>query len=93
MAPLRPTTLAVTVKPHAAATVVSMTHGEVHVSVRAQAREGKANDACRVALAKALGVAPSTLTLVRGRSARIKLFAVATLTPAELAAKLARLRP
>jgi uncharacterized protein len=89
----RPTTLAVTVKPNAATTVVSMAHGTVQVRVKAQAREGKANDASRIALAKALGVAPSTVTLVRGAHARVKIFALATLTPAELAVRLARLRP
>jgi len=90
---LNPTTLAVTVKPNAAATVVSMAHGVVQVRVKPPAREGKANAACRGALAKALGVAPSTVTLVRGASARVKIFALATLTPTELAVRLARLRP
>lgn len=61
------------------------------VRIREPAQEGKANDACRRALARALGVAPSTLRLIRGHRAKVKVFATLSLTPAELAARLARL--
>ena len=89
--PSHPTTIAVRVKPNASTTGVRVERGVVHVQVTTQAREGKANDACRRALAKALGVAPSTLSLVRGARARVKVFALASLTPAELSVRLARL--
>lgn len=46
------------------------------VWVTAPADEGRANEAVRKLLAKALGVAPSRLTLVRGQTARDKLFQV-----------------
>jgi len=93
MADERPTTIVVVVKPGSAVTGIRVEQGLIHVRVRERAQEGKANRACRVALAKALGVAPSTLTIVRGANARTKVFACATLTPAELAVRLARLPP
>jgi uncharacterized protein (TIGR00251 family) len=88
----RPTTIAVTVKPSAKSTVVSIDHGQVHVRVKEPASEGRANEACRKALAKALGVAPSTLKLVRGAQSRVKIFAL-SLTSSDLAVRLARLPP
>lgn len=42
--------------------------------VTAPADEGRANAAVRKLLAKALGVAPTRLTLLRGQTARDKLF-------------------
>lgn len=44
------------------------------VSVHAPPEDGKANEAVRRLLARALGIAPSRLTLVRGATARDKLF-------------------
>jgi uncharacterized protein len=90
---LHQTTLAVTVKPNAKAALVSFEHGTVSVRVKEPAREGRANEACRRALAKALGVAPTTLKLLRGERSRVKIFALLTLTPAEVSQRLARLRP
>ena len=46
----------------------------IKVWVTAPPEGGKANDAVRRALAQALGVAPSRLTLTRGESARDKAF-------------------
>lgn len=46
----------------------------IRVWVTAPADEGRANDAVRKLLAKALGVAPTRLTLKRGATARDKLF-------------------
>ena len=46
----------------------------VRVWVTAPPADGKANEAVRKLLAQALGVAPGRLTLVRGDSARDKLF-------------------
>jgi uncharacterized protein len=85
------TTLEVTVKPNAKAALVSFEHGTVTVRVKEPAQEGKANEACRKALAKALGVAPSTLTLLRGARSRVKIFALLTLAPADVSLRLARL--
>ncbi|GAB1381087.1 DUF167 domain-containing protein [Pararhodobacter aggregans] len=42
--------------------------------VTAPADQGRANEAVRKLLAKALGVAPTRLTLLRGQTARDKLF-------------------
>jgi len=46
------------------------------VRVRERAIEGRANEAARKALAAALGVAPSALTLVRGATSKVKTFEV-----------------
>jgi uncharacterized protein (TIGR00251 family) len=86
-------TIAVHVKPGSKAESVGARHGVVEIRVKEPAREGKANAACRKALARALGVPASTLELVRGEHARVKVFRCSTLDPAELAARLARLGP
>ncbi len=86
------TTLAVTVKPSARATLVSFDDGLLTVRVKEPAQEGKANEACRKALAKAIGVAPSALKLLRGTKSRLKVFALLTLTPADARQRLDRLR-
>ena len=46
----------------------------IRIWVTAPADEGRANDAVRKLLAKALGVAPTRLTLTRGATARDTLF-------------------
>lgn len=48
--------------------------GEIRVAVTAPAEDGRANAAVAEALAHALGVAKTRLTLVRGGTARQKLF-------------------
>lgn len=48
----------------------------LRIWVTAPADEGRANEAVRKLLAKALGIAPSRLTLLRGQTARDKLFVV-----------------
>lgn len=48
----------------------------LRVWVTAPADEGRANEAVRKLLAMALGIAPSRLTLLRGQTARDKLFQV-----------------
>jgi uncharacterized protein YggU (UPF0235/DUF167 family) len=50
--------------------------GAIAVRVTAAPEDGKANAAVRKLLAKALGVAPSRLTLVAGATARDKLFRI-----------------
>jgi hypothetical protein len=46
----------------------------LRIRVTAPPEDGKANDAVRRLLARALGVAPSRLTLARGATARDKVF-------------------
>lgn len=54
----------------------ALTHGPEgdRCSVTAPPEDGKANRAVTELLARALGVAPSRLTLIRGASAREKVF-------------------
>ena len=53
------------------------------VSVRERALEGAANAACIAAIAARLRVAPSSVALVRGAHARLKLFEIAGMTSAQ----------
>lgn len=46
----------------------------LRIRVTAPPEDGKANDSVRRLLARALGVAPTRLTLIRGAAARDKLF-------------------
>ncbi len=48
--------------------------GQIRISVTETPEAGKATEAARAALAKALGVAKTKLTLIRGATARDKLF-------------------
>jgi uncharacterized protein len=89
---MRQTTLAVMVKPSVRATDVSFDDGMVTVRVKEPAQEGRANEACRKALAKSLGVAPSAIKLLRGTKSRLKVFILLTLTLAEASERLSRLR-
>lgn len=50
--------------------------GAIHVRVTAPPEDGKANAAVRKLLARALGIAPTRLTLIGGASSRDKLFRV-----------------
>jgi hypothetical protein len=68
-------TFAVRVQPRArAAGIAARPDGSLVVRVTAPPVDGRANAAVRQLLAAALGVAPSRLTLLRGDSARDKLF-------------------
>jgi len=62
------------------------------VRVRERAHEGKANEAFRKALAEALGIAPSRVTLMRGQQSKDKLFAISDMSHQELHKSLERLR-
>ena len=66
--------LAVRVTPNARRAGVEVVEGQIRIGVTATPEDGKATEAARVALAKALGVAKSRLTLVRGTTSRDKLF-------------------
>lgn len=50
--------------------------GAIHIRVTAPPEDGKANAAVQKLLARALGLAPSRLTLVGGATSRDKLFRV-----------------
>ncbi|MDV7145469.1 DUF167 domain-containing protein [Tropicimonas sp. TH_r6] len=69
--------IAVRVTPKASRNVVEPGPAGLRVYVTTAPEGGKANAAVRKLLAKALGVAPTSLTLVRGETAREKVFRVA----------------
>lgn len=64
----------VRVTPKAASARLSRSGDELRAAVTAAPENGKANAAVQMLLAKALGVAMSDLTLVRGQKSRIKVF-------------------
>lgn len=66
--------IALRATPGAARNAVIETGGKIRVSVTDPPVDGRANAAIRALLAKAMGVAPSRLTLIRGQGARDKLF-------------------
>lgn len=66
--------IAVRVTPKASRNVVEVKDGQIRVYVTVVPEGGKANAAVQKLLAKALGVAKSRLRLVRGETARDKVF-------------------
>ncbi|MBA4009484.1 MAG: hypothetical protein C0486_11965 [Erythrobacter sp.] len=68
--------LAVKVTPGAREESVTLTEGAVLVKVRAPADKGAANAAVLAVVARALGLAPSRVRLLRGATSREKLLAV-----------------
>lgn len=69
------TEIAVHVTPGARQTAVSLNDGTLRIAVTAPPEDGKANEAVRKLLARAMGVAPSRLSLLRGHTSREKVFA------------------
>lgn len=67
-------TLSVRVTPNARRAGVDVVDGVIRISVTETPENGRATDAARVALARALGVAKTRLTLLRGAASRDKLF-------------------
>lgn len=67
-------TIAVRVTPNARRVGVDLVEGQIRIAVTETPEAGKATEAARTALAKAMGVAKTRLTLVRGAAARDKLF-------------------
>ncbi len=66
---------AVRVNPRAARNALRVESGGIiRISVTAPPERGRANEAARRLLARALGVAPGRLVLLRGAAARDKLF-------------------
>lgn len=66
--------IALRVTPRARRNAISVENGAIRVHVTAPPEDGKANEAVVRLLAKAMGVARSRLVLLRGASARDKLF-------------------
>jgi uncharacterized protein YggU (UPF0235/DUF167 family) len=64
--------LTVRVTPRARVPSVRLDQGQIAVHVAAPPADGAANAAVLTLLARALGVAPSRLTLLRGAASRIK---------------------
>lgn len=64
----------VKVTPKAAIDGINLRNGAIRINVTAPPENGKANEAVRIILAAAMGVAPSTLTLKRGQTSREKVF-------------------
>lgn len=63
-------------KPGGRQNTVAVTDGKITVTVTAAAEGGKANAAIQKLLAKALGVAKTRLTLIRGATSRTKVFRI-----------------
>lgn len=68
--------IAVRVTPRASRNAVSLDGDSIRIHVTAVPEAGKATEAARKLLAKSLGVPPSRLTLIRGASARDKVFRI-----------------
>lgn len=68
--------LPVRVTPGARGESLEIVAGQLHAKVRARPQDGAANDAVRALLARGLGLAPSKVELLRGATAREKLFRV-----------------
>jgi uncharacterized protein YggU (UPF0235/DUF167 family) len=68
--------IAVRVTPGARSEAVEIVDGGLVVKVRAKPQDGAANAAVAALLANALGIAPSRLDLVRGATAREKVFRI-----------------
>ncbi|KMS52851.1 hypothetical protein V474_25245 [Novosphingobium barchaimii LL02] len=68
--------LALRVTPGAKVEALEIVEDRLLVKVRAKPEDGKANDAVRDLLARALGLAPSRLELLRGATSREKQFRI-----------------
>lgn len=67
-------TFAVRVTPGARRAKLEVGDGLIRISVTAPPEDGRATEAAREALARALGVARTRLTLIRGATSRDKVF-------------------
>lgn len=76
--------VAVWVQPRARrAAIAGVADGRLRLQVTSPAHENRANDDARRLLSKALGVAPSTVTVASGGKSRRKVLRVADLAPDE----------
>jgi uncharacterized protein YggU (UPF0235/DUF167 family) len=66
--------ISVRVTPNARRAGVAVVDGQIRIAVTVVPEDGRATEAAREALAKALGVAKTRLVLVRGAKSRGKLF-------------------
>lgn len=66
--------IAVRVTPRASRERIEVAEGAIRIYVTVVPEDGKANAAVQALLARALGVAKSRLTLIRGQTARDKVF-------------------
>ena len=83
-------TLRVRVQPRASReAILGWREDVLRVAVTAPPVEGEANQAVRGLLARALGIAPSAVSVIRGERARDKVVRIAGVTDAELGARLA----
>lgn len=80
--------LEVRVSPRSSRDRIEVEGGNVKIWTTAAPTDGQANEAVRKLLAKALGLAPSRLSLVRGDTSRSKVFEVEGLSTEEVVAKL-----
>ena len=80
------------VQPRAGQTQITGRHGDaLRIRVAAPPVDGRATEAARAALAAALDVAPSSVTLVAGERSRLKRFRVAGLAEADARTRVAAL--
>ena len=83
-------TLRVRVQPRASReAIVGWREDALRLAVTAAPVDGEANEAVRRLLARALGVAPSSVSLVRGAHGRDKVVRIEGLSGAELRSRLA----
>lgn len=68
--------LAVRVTPGARSELLEIADGKLLAKVRAKPEGGKANEAVKALIARALGVAPSRVDLLRGATSRQKLLQI-----------------
>ena len=73
--------------------IVGWREGTLRLRVTAPPVEGEANRAVAALLARALGLAPSTVSVVRGERGRDKLVRIAGLTEVDVRSRLASLSP
>ncbi|WP_404479515.1 DUF167 domain-containing protein [Novosphingobium sp. BL-52-GroH] len=71
--------LVLRVTPGAKTEALEIVDGRLLAKVRAQPEDGKANEAVRALLARALGIAGSRVELIRGTTSRQKQFQVTIL--------------
>ena len=64
--------------------VIGFTDGILQVRVKAPPVEGKANRELTACLSRALGVSPSSLTIIKGQASRNKVIAVAGLSQEDM---------
>jgi hypothetical protein len=69
-------TFAVRVTPNARRAGLEVVDGVIRISVNVPPEDGRATEAARDLLARALGVAKTRLTLLRGATSRDKVFAL-----------------